>query len=59
MTGGHIWDGGLQLCGHDIQPFADVFADDVTFRAAATGDIGRNDLFNAREVLWKHATTST
>lgn len=48
---GILWTAGhddTELCRHDIQPFADVFADDVTFRAAAAGDIGCNDLFDAR-----------
>ena len=48
---GTTCDDQTELCGHDIQPFADVFVDDVTFRTTATGYIGRYDLFDASEVL--------
>ena len=47
-----------ELGRDDIQTFADILTNDVTFRAAATGDIGRNDLFDAgdaragRRALW-------
>ena len=56
---GSACDKHAELGGHDIQPFADVFADDVALSATAAGHIfWCNQLFNTRQVLWQDATTA-
>ena len=50
---------GVRLGRHDIQPFADVFADDVTLRAATTGEVWCNNLFNTRQMFGQDTATNT
>ncbi len=45
-----------ELGRYDVQPFTDIFADDVAFVSTATGDVRCNDLFDARQVLWQDTT---
>ena len=44
--------------GHDVEPFTDIFADNVALRAAATGHIvGRGHLSDTRQMLWQEAAS--
>ena len=45
--------------GHDIQPFTHIFANDVALGSTAANDIGCNNLFDAREVLWQDTAPDT
>ena len=52
-------DDDPELRGHDVQPFADVFANDVTLGATAAGDVWCYHFFNTRQMFGQDATTCT
>ena len=59
-SAGIPWTAGYkhtELGRYDIQPFADIFANGVTFRAAAAGAIGCDHFFDARQVLGQSAAS--
>ena len=61
-SAGILWTAGYkdtELGRYDIQTFADIFANDVALGSTAANDIGCNNLFDAREVLWQDTAPDT
>ena len=48
---GATGDDHPELGGNDIQPFADIFADDMALGSAGAGELGFNDHFHPLQML--------
>ncbi len=50
-------DDDAELCGHDVEPFRDIFTNAVqTVATGAVQAVRLDDLFDARQVLWQRST---